>query len=154
MRCQVWIFTKISPMGAEALPKVSYIIYQLHRKLHYYEVSEKSVTWESWSDQARRWSVPVAVGVGGWNAPTTISDALSRNLQNIKDKLAHQPAKRRETPYHIHVLPLLNRRRWKQLLSNVCVPAGCCVQCCRAHYAIELLILWSWQMRFLTLTHT
>jgi hypothetical protein len=36
-------------------------------------------------------------------------------LQNIKDKLADKPAKKTAKHYRIHVLPLLNRRGWKQL---------------------------------------
>jgi len=37
-------------------------------------------------------------------------------LQDIKDKHAHQPAKKHATPYHIHILPLLNHSGWKQLI--------------------------------------
>jgi hypothetical protein len=33
-----------------------------------------------------------------------------------EDKFANQPAKKRATHYRIHVLPLLNRRGWKQLV--------------------------------------
>jgi hypothetical protein len=42
-------------------------------------------------------------GASGCNSPT-------RNLQNIKDKRADQPAKKLATPYSIHVLPMFNRQ--------------------------------------------
>jgi hypothetical protein len=37
-------------------------------------------------------------------------------MQSIKEKQVDQPAKKRATPYRIHVLPLLNHRGWKQLI--------------------------------------
>jgi hypothetical protein len=53
------------------------------------------------------------------------------DLHNIKHKHADQPGSKRVTPYRIHVLPLLNRRGWKQLIvKNVC--ARCFVPCYRA----------------------
>lgn len=56
-------------------------------------------------------------GAIGCTAPTINLAARTRNLQNIKDKHADQPAKKkkRATPCHIHVLPPLNRRLWKKL---------------------------------------
>jgi hypothetical protein len=77
------------------------------------------------------------------NEPTSNLNALSRNLQNIKYEDDDQSAKKRATPYHIHVLPLLNGRCWKQLIfKNVCI-CNMFVQCYRAHYVIKVLILWS-----------
>jgi hypothetical protein len=43
-------------------------------------------------------------------------DAPARDLQNVKDKHAYQLARKRATPYRIHVLPLLKLRRWEQLI--------------------------------------
>jgi len=43
-------------------------------------------------------------------------EAPTRKLQNIKGKHVDQPAKKRATTYHIHVLPLLNYHGWKQLI--------------------------------------
>jgi hypothetical protein len=40
----------------------------------------------------------------------------TRNLQDIKDKYADKPTTKCVSPYYIHVLPLLNRRGWKQLI--------------------------------------
>jgi hypothetical protein len=55
-------------------------------------------------------------------ASATNLEAPTTNLQNIEDKPADQPAKKRATPYRIHVLPLLNRRGWKQLIyKNICI---------------------------------
>jgi hypothetical protein len=42
--------------------------------------------------------------------------ASGRNLQNIKDKHNDHPTKTRATPQRIHVLPLVNRRGWKQII--------------------------------------
>jgi hypothetical protein len=50
-------------------------------------------------------------GASGCNVPTKNLDALSKNLQNIKDKYGYQP-------YYIHVLPLLNRRGWTTLFQK------------------------------------
>ena len=50
------------------------------------------------------------------------------------------------TPYHIHVLPLLNRSFSK---IYVRIYARCFVQCYRQYYTIKVLILWSLQRRFL-----
>ena len=49
-------------------------------------------------------------------APIQARSQGSANLQNIKDEHADQPTKNRATPHRNHVLPLLNRRRWKQLI--------------------------------------
>jgi hypothetical protein len=38
------------------------------------------------------------------------------NLKNIKDRHADHPAEKHVTPCFIHVLPLLNRHGWKQLV--------------------------------------
>jgi hypothetical protein len=74
-----------------------------------------------------------------------------RNLQNIKYRHDDQPAQKRAEPYRIHMLQLLNRHSSKKLmLKNVCI-CKMFVQCCAAHYVIKLLILWSWQRRFLRL---
>jgi hypothetical protein len=62
-------------------------------------------------------------GASGCGAPTKKSDAPARNLQNIKDKNAYQPAKKSATMYRIQVLPLMNRRGWKKLIFkniNIC----------------------------------
>ena len=48
-------------------------------------------------------------GAKGYNAPTM-------NLRNIEDKHDDQPANNHATPYHIHVLLLLNRLDWEQLI--------------------------------------
>jgi hypothetical protein len=49
-------------------------------------------------------------------------NAATKNLQNIKEKHADQPTKRRVTPDLNRVLPLLNYRGWKQLIfKNVCI---------------------------------
>lgn len=50
------------------------------------------------------------------SAPTGNLSAHTFNLQNIKDKPAAQPAKKRATPYCVHVVCLLNHRGWKQLI--------------------------------------
>jgi hypothetical protein len=58
--------------------------------------------------------------VARWcNAPTANLDAPSGNLQNIEDKYADQPAKTRATQYRIHVLPLLNRCAWKNIIFKI-----------------------------------
>jgi len=49
-------------------------------------------------------------------APIQARSQGGANLHNIRDKHADQPTKNRATPHRIHVLPLLNRRRWKQLI--------------------------------------
>ena len=61
-------------------------------------------------------------GGEGWcNAPT-------RNLHNMKYKHADQLGNKRVTPYRIHVLALLNRRGWKQLIfKNVFIYKMFCV---------------------------
>jgi hypothetical protein len=60
-------------------------------------------------------------GASWCSAFATILDALTSNLQNIGDKHAVQPTKKRATPYRIDMLPLLNRPAWKQLIfKNVC----------------------------------
>jgi len=51
-----------------------------------------------------------------FSAPTTNLYAPTSNLQNVIDKLADRPAKRRATPYRPHVLPQLKLRGWKQLI--------------------------------------
>jgi len=43
------------------------------------------------------------------SAPTTNLVTPTRNLQNIYDKHADQPAKKRATPYRINGLPLSNQ---------------------------------------------
>ena len=61
-----------------------------------------------------------------------------RNLQNIKDKHADQPAKKkRATPYRTHVLPLVVNNSF----SKMCVCARCFVHCYRARYVIRVLIM-------------
>jgi hypothetical protein len=40
-------------------------------------------------------------------------------MQNIKDKHAEQPAKKREASYRIQVLPLLNSRGWQQPVTKI-----------------------------------
>jgi len=84
----------------------------------------------------------------------------TRNLRYIETQHTDQPAKKRATLYCIHVFPLLNHRMWQQLIFKhvyiyiyicVCVCVRYCVQCYRAHYVIKVLILWSWQRRFLYL---
>jgi hypothetical protein len=62
---------------------------------------------------------PVA-GDGGWGGASGCS-APTWNLENIKDKRVDQPAKKRASPYRIHMLLLLNHRTWKLLVfENVC----------------------------------
>ena len=61
-------------------------------------------------------------GASGCYASSTNLEAPTTNLQNIEKKPADQPAKKRETPYRIHVLCLLKRRGWKQLIyKNICI---------------------------------
>ena len=50
------------------------------------------------------------------NAPATNLVASTRNLQDIKGKHADQPADKTCDTYRSHVLPLLNRHGWKQLI--------------------------------------
>jgi hypothetical protein len=60
----------------------------------------------------------------GRGASTTQLDAPNKNLQNIKDKHADQPAIQRATTYRIQVLPLMNRRGWNQIIFkyiNICI---------------------------------
>ena len=58
----------------------------------------------------------------GCYASNTNLETPTTNLQNIEEKLADQPAKKHATPYRIHVLCLLNRRGWKQLIDkNICI---------------------------------
>jgi hypothetical protein len=45
-------------------------------------------------------------GATGCTVPTRNLAAPARNLQNIEDKHADQPAKTLSTPFRIHVLPL------------------------------------------------
>jgi len=62
-------------------------------------------------------SRPVArVGSSRCHARFTNLDAPSRDLQNMEDRHADQSAKKRPTPYRIHVSPLLNRRAWTELI--------------------------------------
>ena len=90
---------------------------------------------------------PVSQGVASeCTAPTAHLSAHTWNLQNIEDKRADQPAKKRATPYRIHVLCLLNRRGWKQLIYKkyLCTPCtSYFVQCYGAHYVIKVSILCS-----------
>jgi hypothetical protein len=60
---------------------------------------------------------------GDWcNAPTTNLDAPTSNLQNTKPKQADQPDTTPATPYRIHMLRLLNRSGWTELMfRNVCI---------------------------------
>lgn len=61
-------------------------------------------------------------GASGFNTPTINVEAPSSYLQNIKDKQADQPLKKRETCYRIHMLSLLNHGGWEQfILINVCI---------------------------------
>ena len=55
--------------------------------------------------------------------------APTRNLQNIKDEHADQPARKKlVTPYRTHVLPMLKPRGWKQLIfKNVFISNVFCV---------------------------
>jgi len=48
------------------------------------------------------------------------------------------PPKKRLTSYGIHVLPLLNRRGWKQLSQKMYVFAICFVQCYKAYHVIKV----------------
>ena len=48
-------------------------------------------------------------------APIQARSQGDANLQNIKNKHADQSSKSRATPHRIHVMPLVNRRGWKQL---------------------------------------
>jgi len=58
----------------------------------------------------------------GCHASNTNLEAPATNLQNIENTPADQPTKKRATPYRIHVLCLLNRRGWKQLIyKNMCI---------------------------------
>ena len=58
----------------------------------------------------------------GCYASSTNLEAPATNLQNIENTPADQTAKKRATPYHIHVLCLLNPRGWKQLIyKNICI---------------------------------
>ena len=52
---------------------------------------------------------PIARGVTTLDEPT-------RNVQNVKDKHADQPTKIHALPYRNHMLRLLNRCGWKQLI--------------------------------------
>ena len=63
-----------------------------------------------------------------WGGDAIWCNAPARNLQNIKDIYANQPAKTRETPYRIHLLPLLNRHGSKQLIYKnvVCMSSMFC----------------------------
>jgi hypothetical protein len=57
------------------------------------------------------------------------------------------PPKTRAIPYRIHLLPLLIRRGWKQLLfGNVCTYVQGVL-----HYVVNVLILWYGRRRFLHL---
>ena len=66
-------------------------------------------------------------GANGCTTPTTDLDAPTRNLQNIKDKHADQPAK--DVPHlTASTCCLLNLRRCKQLtVKNVCICKVFCV---------------------------
>jgi hypothetical protein len=94
-------------------------------------------------------------GGGGMHRPiaraVTTLDVRTRHMQNIKYKPADQPAKKCVTPYRIHSLPLLNAVVGNNSFSKLYAHAGCFVRCCRGRYIIEVLILWSWQRRFLRL---
>ena len=88
----------------------------------------------------------------GCNVPTTNLNALTRNLQNIKENMLICPLKKSVTPYCIHVLPVLYLQGWEQLIfKNVHIPVYSIgfVQSFRAHYVIEVLILWPRQRCFL-----
>jgi len=54
----------------------------------------------------------------GPTAPIQDRSQGGASLQNIRDKHADQPTKNRATPHRIHVLPVRNRLRWKQLIFN------------------------------------
>jgi len=50
------------------------------------------------------------------------SDTPTKKLENIKDKHADHPAKKRTTAICIHVLPLLNCHCWIQhIFKNICI---------------------------------
>jgi hypothetical protein len=49
-------------------------------------------------------------------APIQARSQGGANLQNIKNKHADRSSKSRAKPHRIHVLPLVNRRGWKQLI--------------------------------------
>lgn len=77
-------------------------------------------------------------GAGGCNAPT-------RNFHNIKVKRNDQTAKKM-----CNCLPHLHGVSWTNVvrensLSKVYVYAIRSVGCYSTHYAIKVLILWSWQ---------
>jgi len=67
----------------------------------------------------------------GFNTPTTDPYAPTRSSQNVIDKRADRPYKKHVTPNRIRLLPLLNRRGWKQpVLKNVCTT---CEMFCYTH---------------------
>ena len=55
------------------------------------------------------------------------------------------------TPNRIHMLLLLYRCGWTQLIFRYVCLGRCFVQCYRANCLIKVLVLWSWQRRFLRL---
>jgi len=52
------------------------------------------------------------------NPPATNLRAPTRNLPNVQDMPADQPAKKHGTAYRFTVLPVLNRRGCKNLILN------------------------------------
>jgi hypothetical protein len=58
----------------------------------------------------------------------------------MEEKHANQTAKIRGTLYHIHVLPPLNHRGWKQPILKTAYLCKASVQGYSAHYAIKVLI--------------
>jgi len=66
------------------------------------------------------------------------------NLQDIKDKHAHQPAKKHATPYHIHILPLLNHSGWKKTdVQKYGYVQDIFMQCYITCFVIKAFIFWS-----------
>jgi hypothetical protein len=64
-----------------------------------------------------RLSRPVTRGSSrGCSAPNTYLDAHPRNFAEYQIQSADKPATKPSTPYRIHMLPLLNRRGWTQMI--------------------------------------
>ena len=77
----------------------------------------------------------------GCHVHTSYPDTNTLNLQNIEDKHADQPVETHATPYSIHVLPMLHRCGWKQLIFKN-VYARYFVECYKAHYVSKMLTVW------------
>jgi hypothetical protein len=77
-------------------------------------------------------------GASGYNVPT-------RNLQNIKHKHPDQPIKKCDTLLHPCVASV--EPPWLETIhfKKINIYAQCFLKYYKAHYAITVLILWSWQ---------